>query len=161
MEWRGEEKNFANVGVAKVWENSNFNWKKRPRFCPLAVQFLSCPPVRHMYHSTAACFPVAEDYNKENIAPVGYVAPPPSNRGLAAKKGLAPSSKPLAEIQTNTSSVSATTTVVRIQRTILIEKTRFVPTRRATGHKRRPKSTDFLSFAFCRKLRSSRPTKPS
>lgn len=56
---------------------------------------------------------MAEDENKENIAPAGYVPPVAMNRGLAMKKGLSVSSRPLSEIQTNTLPSASTTTLVR------------------------------------------------
>ena len=67
-----------------------------------------------MFHSAASCFVIAEDANKENIAPAGYVAPPSMSRGLAMKKGLAPSARPLAEISANTQSSTTHVTHVRI-----------------------------------------------
>ena len=68
-----------------------------------------------MYHSARPGLSISEDFDKENIAPAGYVVNTSKSRGLPLKKGLAPSSRPLAEIEPNTLTNTSTITSVRLK----------------------------------------------
>ena len=66
-----------------------------------------------MYGSVSGIFKIQEDFNKENVAPVGYVGASATGRGLSAKKGLGLTQQPLTEWSTNSTSTQSANLDVR------------------------------------------------